>query len=60
MLGNTERRVLAAYGSDHAAATCEDCRRDHRLDLVDQLRLHIIHCQGIAAALDERIEHRSP
>ena len=75
MLGNTERRVLGAYCSDHAAATCDACRRDYkftelgvdiggrryfcptcRLDLADQLQLHILHCQGIAAALDDRIE----
>jgi len=31
---------------------CPSCR----LDLVDQLRVHILTCQGIAAALEERIE----
>jgi len=76
MLGNTERHVLAAYCSNHAAATCEGCRRDYtftelnvdvggrgsyvcptcRLDLADQLRLHILSCRGIAASLEERIE----
>lgn len=31
---------------------CPSCR----LDLVDQLRMHVLHCQGIASALEERIQ----